>query len=72
MSAVDKHLIQIPVSEELRLQFEQGARDLHLTSEAYLAYLMERAAPGADAAKLDRHVSDVFGKHGELIRRLAK
>ncbi len=72
MGAVDRHLILIPASEQVRLQFEQGARDLHLSAEAYLAYLLERAAPGVDAAKLDRHVGNVFGKHGELIRRLAK
>jgi hypothetical protein len=29
-------------------------------------------SPGVDPARLDRHVREVFGKHGELIRRLAK
>jgi hypothetical protein len=37
-----------------------------------LLYLHARIASGHDTARLDRHVREVFGKHGELMRRLAK
>ncbi len=72
MSATQRDMISIPVSPSLKKQFEQGAQDLHLSAEAYLAYLLERVAPGVDAERLDRHASEVFGKHGDLVRRLAK
>jgi hypothetical protein len=72
MSVVRRDMIEIPASTEIKRRFEEAARALHLTPEAYLAYLMERAQPGVDVAQLDRHVDAVFGKQGELIRRLAK
>jgi hypothetical protein len=72
MSAVHRDIIEIPVSAETKRRFESAAREMHLTPEAYLAYLMERAASGVDADRLDRHVQAVFGRQGELIRRLAK
>lgn len=72
MSAVPRDIIEIPVSAETKRRFENAAKGLHLTPEAYLAYLMERTAPGVDAARLDRQVEAVFGQQGDLIRRLAK
>jgi hypothetical protein len=72
MSAIDRETIQIPSSPELKRQFEEGARAMHLSHEAYFAYLIDRVQPGTDTARLDRHVQEVFGRHGELIRRLAK
>jgi hypothetical protein len=35
-------------------------------------YLHSRMSQGQNLARFDRHVRDVFGKHGELMRRLAK
>ena len=57
---------------ESRRRIEAEAAKLNLSVSAYLLYLRMRKAPGADAERLDRHVREVFGKHGELMRRLAK
>ncbi len=59
------------MSADTVAEIEAAAKNSNLTVEAYLRYLMIRAA-SADAARLDRHVREVFGKHGELMRRLAK
>lgn len=72
MSAIDRETIQIPSSAERKHQFEEAAKAMHLSHEAYFAYLVDRVLPGADTARLDRHVREVFGKHGDLMRRLAK
>jgi hypothetical protein len=64
--------IQFQASPELRRQLESEAARLNLSLSAYIIYLHARAAPGRDSARLDRHVREVFGRHGELIRRLAK
>jgi len=64
--------IQFQATPELRRQLESGAARLNLSLSAYILYLHARLRPGGEAARLDRHVREVFGKHGELIRRLAK
>jgi hypothetical protein len=64
--------IQFQVTPELRQQLESGAARLNLTLSAYILYLHARLRPAAEVARLDRQVREVFGRHGELIRRLAK
>ncbi len=64
--------IQINVSPQLRQSMEAEAAKLNLSLSAYILYLHTRIIAGQDAARLDRHVNEVFGRHGELIRRLAK
>jgi hypothetical protein len=64
--------IQFQATPELRHQLETEASRLHLSLAAYILYLHTRMMPGSDVARLDRHVREVFGKHGELMRRLAK
>lgn len=64
--------IQFEATPELRRQLEANAARLNLSLSAYILYLHARLAPGGEAARLDRHVREVFGRHGELIRRLAK
>lgn len=64
--------IQFQATPELRRRLEAEAGRLKLSLSAYILYLYERMAPGGEAARLDRHVREVFGKHGELVRRLAK
>jgi hypothetical protein len=64
--------MQFQVTPALRKQLESEAARLNLSLSAYILYLHARLRPGVDAARLDRHVREVFGKHGELIRRLAK
>ncbi|MEX2081803.1 MAG: hypothetical protein WEC33_09325 [Dehalococcoidia bacterium] len=70
MSATDT--IQFQATPEFRKQLEAEAGRLNLTLPAYILYLHARLAPGRDADRLDRHVREVFGKHGEVMRRLAK
>lgn len=72
MGTAQRETIQIPASADVKRLFEESAKQLNLSLEAYLAYLMSRAQAGVDSARFDRHVREVFGKHGELIRRLAK
>jgi hypothetical protein len=64
--------IQIQTTPEFRQQIEAEAAKLNLSLSAYIHYLHARMVPGRDAARLDRHVKEVFGRHGELMRRLAK
>lgn len=52
-------------------QFEQAAAALNLSPAAYLKYLMSRPY-GEDAARLDRHVREVFGRYGKTMRKLAE
>jgi hypothetical protein len=59
--------IEISVTPEFRGQLEG-----HLSVSAHVLYLHARFAPGVNAARLDRHVRAVFGRHGELMRRLAQ
>lgn len=70
MSAIPQESVQ--VSPEVKRRLEEEAQRLHLTVGAYLAYLMVRGDPTVDASRLDRMVDEVFGKHGEAMRRLAK
>jgi hypothetical protein len=64
--------IQFQATPEFRRQVEAEAARLHLSLPAYFLYLHTRLVQGRDPSRLDRHVQEVFGKHGELIRRLAK
>lgn len=64
--------IQFQATPELRRQLEAEANRLKLSMSAYILYLHERALGGRDSSRFDRHVREVFGKHGELMRRLAK
>ena len=64
--------IQFQATPELREQLEAEASRLKLSLSAYILYLHARLAPDRDADRLDRHVREVFGKHGDLMRRLAK
>jgi hypothetical protein len=70
--SLGRQTIQFSVSDSTKREFEEGARRLHLSPAAYFAYRVERTKPGTNVARLDRHVREVFGKHGELMRRLAK
>lgn len=64
--------VQFEATPELRRQLETDAARLNLSLSAYILYLQARMTPPTDAATLDRRVRDVFGKHGDLMRRLAK
>ncbi len=64
--------IQFQATPEFRQQIEKEAARLNLSLSAYILYLHARRIPGQDTARLDRHVREVFGKHGDLMRRLAK
>ena len=64
--------IQFQTTADFSKQLQSEAKKLHLSLSAYILYLHARIAPGYDAARLDRHVHEVFGKHGALMRRLAK
>jgi hypothetical protein len=72
MSTIDRETIHLGATESTRKQFEEGAKRLNLSPEAYFAYLVGRMHVSGEVDRFDRHVRDVFGKHGELMRRLAK
>ncbi len=63
---------EVTATEEFKRTIEAEADELNLSVSAYILYLRERLKPNCDAARLDRHVREIFGKHGELMRRLAK
>jgi len=64
--------IQFQGTKELRQRLETEAAKLHLSLSAYILYLHNRTLTSQEPGRLDRHVREVFGKHGELMRRLAK
>ncbi|MCR4315143.1 MAG: hypothetical protein NUW37_02210 [Planctomycetes bacterium] len=64
--------INIEVTPDFHKQLVEQAARLNLTLGAYILYLHERLSPNCDSERLDRHMREVFGKHGDLIRRLAK
>ena len=64
--------IQFQATTGLRQQLETEAARLNLSLSAYVLYLHKRLSPGRDVARFDRHVREVFGKHGQLMRKLAK
>ena len=70
MSATET--VQFQATPEFHRQLESEAGKLKLSLSAYILYLHTRMTSGNDPTRLDRHVREVFGKHGELIRRLAK
>jgi hypothetical protein len=63
--------IHFQATPEFRRDIEAAAAKLNLSLSAYILHLHMRLAPGTDAARLDRHVREVFGRHGNLMRRLA-
>jgi len=65
-------ILHIHATPQLREQLEAEARRLNLSLSGYILYLHQRLDSEHDQERLDRHVREVFGKHGELIRRLAK
>jgi hypothetical protein len=64
--------MQIQATTEFRQQMEAEAAKLNLSLSAYILYLHTRLSSGLDAPRLDRHVREVFGRHGDLMRRPAK
>lgn len=71
MGAAHRETIQIPVSADLKRLFKENARQLNLSLEGYLAYLMFCAPARIDPVRFDRQVREGFGKHGGPTRRLA-
>lgn len=71
MSSESQDKLEISISSDTMLRFAEAARRKQLSPEAYLAYVVERALPDVDTARLDGHVDAVFGEHGELMRRLS-
>jgi len=70
MSATET--IQFQATPHFHRQLEARAAEMKLSLSAYILYLYTRLVPVQDAGRFDRHVREVFGKHGELMRRLAK
>jgi hypothetical protein len=70
MSATET--IQFQATPDFHRQLGARAAELKLSLSAYILYLHARLVPGQDADRQDRQVREVFGKHGELMRRLAK
>lgn len=70
MSATET--VQFQATPEFQRELEREAQTLNLSLSAYILYLHSRLKPGLDSERLDRHVREVFSKHGELMRRLAK
>jgi hypothetical protein len=56
--------IQFQATPGLRRELESSAAKLNLSLSAYILYLHSRIHQGYNTARLDRHVKEVFGKHG--------
>jgi len=70
--ATTETTVTFQATPEFRQQLESEAAKLNLSLSAYIFYLHARLVPAENTARLDRHVREVFGKHGSLIQRLAK
>ncbi|MBX3351328.1 MAG: hypothetical protein KF684_00185 [Phycisphaeraceae bacterium] len=68
---IARSTIQFDASPDLKRDLEAEAHRLHLTLAAYVRYLHERHRSN-DPARLDRVVEQVFGTHGEAMRKLAE
>jgi hypothetical protein len=64
--------IRFQVTPDFHRQIEAEARRLNLSISAYFRYLHSRLSLAVATPRFDRHVREVFGKHGDLMRRLAK
>lgn len=66
-------VIQFSTTAKTKQRLEEEAARLRLSVGAYMLYLFERSRLSTrEASELDRDVRQVFGRHGELMRRLAK
>lgn len=73
MSELPTQTLQIRVTPEFKQQLEYAAAKLNLSLSAYVMYLLHRGSmPAGESVMLERDVREVFGRHGELMRRLAK
>lgn len=64
--------IQFQKTPEFRRSLEAEAAKFNLSLSAYIVYMHARLSPNTDSGRLDRQVREVFGKLGELIRRLSR
>lgn len=64
--------IQLTTTPEFKRELEAAAGKLNLSVSAYLVYLHSRHQAGIDPQLLDGMVHEVFGRYGNVMRRLAK
>ena len=70
--AVKTETFEITATSEFKNQLEAEAARLHLSVSAYLYYLHARRQGVVDPKLFDEVVEAVFGRYGEVMRRLAK
>jgi hypothetical protein len=63
--------IELQTTADFKQQLEAAAARLNLSLSAYLLYLHSRQRAGIDPETLDRMVHEVFGRYGQVMRRLA-
>jgi hypothetical protein len=69
---MESKYIDVPIPTELAKELEAHAAREGMTLAGYLTYLLERERMGVDAARFDSMVHEVFGRYGEVMKRLAK
>jgi hypothetical protein len=72
MSATPRHIVQFETSGEIKHLLESEAARLHLTVGAYVEYLIKRPKAGIPPTDFDRVVTQVFGRYGNAMRKLAQ
>jgi hypothetical protein len=72
MNGEHRETVQFDATSDFKRLLEVEAAELNLSVGAYVLYLQTRRQLGTGAARFDRIVEEVFGRHGELMRRLAK
>jgi hypothetical protein len=63
--------IQIRLSPEERRRLEAEAQSLHLTVDALAALRVRGVPEGFTPERWNRILVEVFGRYGDVIRRLA-
>jgi len=64
--------LELTTTPDFKRDLEAAAGRLNLSVSAYLLYLYSRQQAGVDPELLDRMVHQVFGRYGNVMRRLAK
>jgi len=69
---IQRQTLHLEVASENAELFERRAREMNLSPAAFFQYLLLRHESGEDAERVERHAREVFGRYGEVMRKLAE
>lgn len=69
---IQKQTLHLEVAADDAEWFKRTAEELNLSPAAFLHYLRLRRESGENAERLDDHVREIFGRYGDVMRKLAE